>query len=662
MPSTLRERDARIMRTTQRRAHRGTARVLPAVLVVTVGLGLPALAARSAPAASAPGRTSAARQPVLTPCTGIDVAAVCGQITVPLDRAHPASGSTTVAFALLRRRDTSQPSLGTIAYNPGGPGGGVIAQAGNLAMLFGPLLEYRDVLLVDPPGTGRSAPLDCPGLTPALEFGPTAGVDAAVGACGQQLGAQVGDYGTDAVADDLDDVRTALGIDKLDLWGESYGTYLMQVYAVRHPQHIRSIVLSGTYPIDFDPWGRDRAAASRRAIDLTCGRSGQKCQGSTVLAEIQALGAQLSRHPVAFTVSAGSSQFPTALNPGTLASVVYEASSDTTMYGQIPAAVASALSGDYAPLEQLVARARLPIAQLLTDSPVITQYFDPAQNSATSCHDYPRVYSYADPIPVREATYARALDALNPAAFYPFSPTAWTQSGIEGVDSCVDWPDDAGAGAPIPPGARMPDVPVLVLSGDLDANTPSSDGRRVAAEFPRGQFVEVPDVGHTPTDGDTCGVTVGLAFIRTLSVAANACVGTGTPPVVTAQDPRTAAGIQPVSDGGTVAQRRAVGLVVATSADLEDQLDIIDNWGGAAGLRGGEYTAQDDGSITLAAVQVVGDATVSGSLTPSDTGVSGTVTLTGPGVASGTLTVALTLDGHGTASGTLAGARVDISF
>jgi hypothetical protein len=261
--------------------------------------------------------------------------------------------------------------------------------------------------------------------------------------------------------------------------------------------------------------------------------------------------------------------------------------------------VSNALAGDFAPMERLVAKARLPIAQLLIDEPTIRQYFNPAQTYATSCHDYPRVYSYADPITVRQATYDRALDALDPSAFYPFSPTAWTQSGIEGVSDCIDWPDDPTAVSPLPADTRMPNVPVLVLSGDLDANTPSSDGREVAAAFPRGRFVEVPDVGHTPTDGDTCGVTVGLAFIKTLTAAANACVGTGTPVTVTSPDPRTAAGVRPVAGNATMAQRQAIGLVVATAVDLEDQLDTIDGWGGATGLRGGTYTAQDDGSITL---------------------------------------------------------------
>ena len=76
---------------------------------------------------------------------------------------------------------------------------------------------------------------------------------ARIGVCGHQLGARASLYGTAAAADDLEAVRAALGLQRLDLWGASYGTYLMTVYAARHPAHVQSLVLHGAYPIDFDP-------------------------------------------------------------------------------------------------------------------------------------------------------------------------------------------------------------------------------------------------------------------------------------------------------------------------------------------------------------------------------------------------------------------------
>jgi pimeloyl-ACP methyl ester carboxylesterase len=110
------------------------------------------------------------------------------------------------------------------------------------------------------------------------------------------------------VADDFDAVRAELGVDRLDLWGNSYGTYLMPVYAARHPEHVRSMVLSGAYPIDFDPWGRDRAAAARRAIGLICART-HGCHGDRVLRDVAALATRLRHHPVTFDVAVDAKHF-----------------------------------------------------------------------------------------------------------------------------------------------------------------------------------------------------------------------------------------------------------------------------------------------------------------------------------------------------------------
>jgi pimeloyl-ACP methyl ester carboxylesterase len=73
-----------------------------------------------------------------------------------------------------------------------------------------------------------------------------------------------------------------LGLDQLDLWGDSYGTFLMPVYAARHPDHGRSVLLDGAFPITEDPWGRDEIRAAGRVIGLVCRRT-HRCSGARVL-------------------------------------------------------------------------------------------------------------------------------------------------------------------------------------------------------------------------------------------------------------------------------------------------------------------------------------------------------------------------------------------
>ena len=89
--------------------------------------------------------------------------------------------------------------------------------------------------------------------------------------CAGDLGARAGLYGSAAVADDIEAVRATLGAEKLDLWGDSYGTFLMPVYAARHPEHVRSIVLDGAFPIASDPWGRDVLRASGASSGSSAG-------------------------------------------------------------------------------------------------------------------------------------------------------------------------------------------------------------------------------------------------------------------------------------------------------------------------------------------------------------------------------------------------------
>src|SRR3954468_18198766 len=247
-----------------------------------------------------------ARGSELSPCKGVPKAlgARCGSVSVPLDRANPGLGSTQVAFALVPRRDTARPSLGTIV-GPGGAGTFLIDRAATALEGYGALLDRRDFLLIDPRGTGRSDPLACRALARvAAGYTAPALMTAAIGACGRELGPRAAAYGNAAVADDVDAVRATIGVERLDLYGSSYGTYLMTVYAARHPEHVRSIVLDAGYPIAYDAYGLDRLAAVKRAVGLVCARTGA-CRASAVLGDVTQLAGRLRRAPVTFTVRAG---------------------------------------------------------------------------------------------------------------------------------------------------------------------------------------------------------------------------------------------------------------------------------------------------------------------------------------------------------------------
>src|SRR4029079_17971429 len=130
----------------------------------------------------------------------------------------------------------------------------------------------------------------------------------------------------------------------------------------------------------------------------------------------------------------------------------------------------------------------------------------------------------------------------------------------EAVGSCLQWPNDRSAARPFPAGTPLPNVPVLVLAGDLDTNTPAPSGHVAARQFPDARFVEIPNVGHTP-ETSPCGVALALRFVTTHAVTARACAGTGTPPPVAPRAPLTAAGLTLPAGDGNAAQRRAIAVV-----------------------------------------------------------------------------------------------------
>src|SRR4051794_19668508 len=470
--------------------------------VVCVAAAL-ALALPGAAAAS-PAGTS---RPALTPCAGPlgGLRGRCGSVEVPLDRADSAAGRMRIVFALLPRRDTSRPSLGTVVLSSGP----IIAAGVPYAQGLAPLRSRRDLLFIDQRGTGLSGALNCrgfDGVVPA--FGPRQRLLARIGACGRELGSRAGLYGSAAAADDIESVRAALGVDRLDLWGASYGTYVMTVYAALHPSHVRSLVLHGAYPIDFDPWALDRLAAARRSINLVCGRT-RGCRGAAVLRGVARLAGRLRRQPQSSAVETSHGRVAVPLDEAALASVVY-GSGSVAGFGRLPAAVASALAGDLAPLRRLVE---------LTLRPLDASF---GQTFAQQCHEYPRGFAYAATLPSRRAEYLRARSRLDPHALAPFSAAAWTATQLEAGDSCLAWPNDAAAARPFPASTPMPDVPVLALTGDLDTNTPAASGREAAARFSRAIFVEVPNIGHTP-ETSPCAVALALRFVSTLKADRHAC-------------------------------------------------------------------------------------------------------------------------------------------
>ena len=280
-----------------------------------------------------------------------------------------------------------------------------------------------------------------------------------------------------------------------------------------------------------------------------------------MLSQLGRLARRLRRHPVHFTAHSPIGAVRLTLGERELANLGF-GFGDPRVFGLLPAAVDAALHHDLALLKRMTAVFRIGEAGRFFGDPSVSSI---AVAAAVGCHDYPRPYDLADPVAQRRAEYARKLAALDPAQFRPFSAAAWLNTDIDAGPKCLDWPVDPTAGSPLR-GYRLPDVPVLVQSGDLDTNTPIEQGRPAAAQFRHPIFAVVANAGHTP-DLHRCGVAMALDFIRHLTTNPNRCRHAGRPPRVIGRPALHAAQLRLPRVHAAMPVHRAVAVALATLAD-----------------------------------------------------------------------------------------------
>jgi pimeloyl-ACP methyl ester carboxylesterase len=183
----------------------------------------------------------------------------CGQINVPLSYDDP-SNSETITLSMARLKANGTSPSGSLLYNPGGPGvsgaQSAIAVSQGAYLFIVDLLEHYDIIAIDPRGTGASQPVTCdPALwNPRVNFRPQneSEFEAMVAhnkafgeSCRAKTGALIDHLDTVHVAKDFDVARQALGAEKLNYLGQSYGTHIGTTYAELFPDKIGRFVLDG---------------------------------------------------------------------------------------------------------------------------------------------------------------------------------------------------------------------------------------------------------------------------------------------------------------------------------------------------------------------------------------------------------------------------------
>ncbi|MFE1555264.1 alpha/beta hydrolase [Streptomyces sp. NPDC058734] len=175
----------------------------------------------------------------------------CAEVTVPLDYADPAKGTTRIAVARIPATAPGRRPLGSLLLNYGGPGGPGIASLAADPKPFAKLGERYDLVAFDPRGVGLSTPVSCGGSqetgdeVPGDAASQLAALRAVAERCALHSGPVLPYIGTVNVSRDMDRIREALGDRKLNYLGFSYGTRLGAVYAAQFPGRTGRMVLDG---------------------------------------------------------------------------------------------------------------------------------------------------------------------------------------------------------------------------------------------------------------------------------------------------------------------------------------------------------------------------------------------------------------------------------
>jgi pimeloyl-ACP methyl ester carboxylesterase len=441
----------------------------------------------------------------------------CGDLSVPLDYADPQGRRITVAVSRLEATAPAAERQGPLLVNFGGPGGtGVQAPLIFQALLPAEVLATYDVIGFDPRGLGDSRPaLDCkndpfkvqghlPDFRPGtgLLEAPSADEDAwrarwraFSAACAAEDGDLLPFVGSTSVVRDMDSIRAALGADRLNFWGFSYGTYLGQLYATTFPDRTRRFILDG----NIDPatvWYEDLFVSARSFEQV----SRRLWAWIAEHDDVYDLGSTATTVEAAYYREEGDLRKnplerigPTEWNL-LLGSALY--SQEAWPY--VASVFAAQARGDSGPLKQAV----LPPEGQSPEEAAADE-----QAAANGIAVFDAVFCSDGPWPRNYAQWRADGFANNAVA--PFN--TWAQ--IVGDLGCGSWPV-RGERATVD-GSVAP--PLLLAGTTLDPATPFLNSLNVHLRFPNSALLaDGGTVGHTATLlGNDCVSNVVFAYLRT---------------------------------------------------------------------------------------------------------------------------------------------------
>lgn len=416
----------------------------------------------------------------LTSCTvgSQKVPARCGTFTVYENRA--AKSGRTVAIPLVVI-PAEHPAHRAIFWNPGGPGGGAVDAAGDIAdgstaKELMNLHEHYDIVLANNRGVGGSNAQRCdlsPPAHPEYYFLQTWS-DALLRACRDRLAANanLSLYTSSISADDLDDTRAALGYPKIVLDGDSYGTFFFLVYMRQHPEHVESAILHGVAPPSFLLIPLEDAAGAELAMERLVAACQQNTECEAHFPKFKehfaAVAHRFDAGPVKVRIENAATKQPedVLLSKEVFADRLRQALYTAEPAALVPFIMEQAYRGDYVPLGRMIE----------TVTQVLGNGIDLGLNLSVTCaEDMPFITE----------------DAIRRTSAGSFEGDARVRAQQR---ACKIWNVQ-----PVPASFNQPvhsSAPVLMISGTNDPATPPDYATRELPYLPNGKQILVKGASH----------------------------------------------------------------------------------------------------------------------------------------------------------------------
>ena len=456
----------------------------------------------------------------------------CGQLTVPENRSRPSGRTISLSVAIVPA-EAQQPKPDPIVWLAGGPGDDAVLEI-PLALRPNEIPSHlnrdRDVIFMSQRGTFTVQPrLTCPevdrfpGETLDQPYdAPETGraYAKATAECRRRLkalGVDLSAYNTIESANDLADLRIALGIDEWNVYGISYGTDHALTYMRMHPQGTRSVGIDGIFPPPLTggvaAWtsaGEGINAVFRACSAQTPCRERYGDIGATFLRLVK----HFERNPQTVQVSIPDVPEPVnvMISGGML--VQWAASPGTHIAAKVPAAIDALARGDATTIARTFAEVRL--------NPASIGVFGNGLFYGVSCGEW---------VPYESA---RSVIAAGRRAFPTFPLSVHMNApNLQFMRSnCIVWN--------VPPVSSSirdithSSIPTLVISAQYDAQTARSFGPLVARTLTNSTVVEIPNVAHvafgSPSpDANRCAHSIVRDFFEVLNEVDTSCT-TRVPP------------------------------------------------------------------------------------------------------------------------------------